>query len=169
MIPITYKPNIPDSLTCTDHQYMKKLKEHYGKDIVTPRCSIETFIEWMQETLFLKREDLENLDAMTYDTLKFSVFPTEAEVLLWMLPENEQSRIFYDYFHKRFYRTARIGVLYLKEKDCFISNCSMLDIYLEICRGIDQKEIEEDTEIYRNYLNLLFMYNNFLLSIENNK
>lgn len=170
MIPTIYKAHLPFDLLCTDPQYLPKLKEYYGSYVVTPRCDGRKYIKLVQKAFSLHRENLSNLDLISYDTLKSSFLSADFllanDMPVWILPESKQSKIFYDYFHKRFHENVRICILYSVSEDSFLSNCSMFELYLKIYRGISPSEVEQDSMIYRDYLNSLFIYNRFLSETE---
>lgn len=153
------------SLSCTDPNYMNELKKCFNKDIITPKYSVEEIIKLIQMRFSLYREEFSRLNAVTYESLKSSVF-SEEQAELWVLPESTQSQIYYKDFERRFYSSAVICLLYLKNKDRFYSNSAMFGVYVSIQRGIDEQDITNNTPLYKKYLNDLFIYNRWLMEAE---
>lgn len=145
---------VPD-FSNTNKSFMKNLFTFYKEDIKEIHLEYHEFLKILQQKLNLQPlSDISGLDVITFDTLR--PFLSEEEIQLWTVGNDTKSQIFYKYFYERFYFTAKICIIYIKSKDSFVSNCSLLDSYMIIERGISGQDVANFTPTLKSYLNSLY-------------
>lgn len=159
-----------------DEEYISRLEEMYFKEIISPRKKYGEMVSFMENQLGASRNKIVDLGGMTaesvdllFDLEKSEDDESKADRLVWVLPENENNKVFYDDFNECYYRMnaePKIVIVYLKAKDSFVSNSSLLEFALLIYRGMNQEEMDKKTPEYKNYLNTIYMLSEMLENID---
>ena len=159
-----------------DEEYISRLEEMYFKEIISPKKKHGEMVSFMENQLGASRNKIVDLGGMTaesvdllFDLEKSEDDESKADRLVWVLPENENNKVFYDDFNECYYRMnaePKIVIVYLEAKDSFVSNSSLLEFALLIYRGMNQEEIDKKTPEYKNYLNTIYMLGEMLENID---
>lgn len=162
------------------------LYDFYKKDIIQPFKKFDEIIRLLQKEYGLERVYLEEMNEMTKDwALSLSSLSEQPDYLaveresLWQLPYNSKTDIFHKYFYERFVRTYErfIGIndlpklilLYIKDKDHFVSDCFLLEMAVCVYRGIDYEDFNKKGPIYKNYLNAMFLLGEAIKEVRTSK
>lgn len=159
-----------------DEDYISRLEEMYFKEIISPKRKYGEMVSFMENQLGASRNKIADLGGMTaesvdllFDLEKSEDDESKADRLVWVLPENEINKVFYDDFNECYYRMnaePKIVIVYLEAKDSFVSNSSLLEFALLIYRGMNQEEMDKKTPEYKNYLNTIYMLSEMLENID---
>lgn len=107
----------------------------------------------------LKITYIENLDPMTRETIRMAPIRVSKNTEFYRIEKNENSAPFYKYFNDRFAYEPSLCIIYDKDSETICSNCcELLNVYITILHGIDSNEIEENTGVYKSYLNSLYLF-----------
>ena len=140
--------------------YLFDLECAFKSVLITPykeaNCVIE---ELIAEFMIQEIMSIELLDSITRATLEALPVNLANISKIYVVEANEKSREFYDFFHEKYEFNPTIRIIHNEHNDTLYSNCMMLEIYMKILRGIDEREIECSSIHYRNYLNSIYMFN----------
>ena len=87
-------------------------------------------------------------------------------ICAYRVAKNFKSKIFYAYYEERFLDKSAVYIIMAKETDIFTSNCDLLDLYIQIIRGVDEADIKNRTPFYKHYLNCMYMFNEAYSSLK---
>lgn len=155
--------------------FISVVERYYWDNIVSPKKTHEEMSVLLNLELKAEKKELEDLNVLTKESAKLLMeFDTNSKEdignrSVWVLPENESNKVFYDDFNECYYRMnaePKIVIVYLEAKDSFVSNSSLLEFALLIYRGMNQEEIDKKTPEYKNYLNTIYMLGEMLENID---
>ena len=159
-----------------DEEYISRLEEMYFKEIISPKKKHGEMVSFIENQLGASRNKIADLGGMTaesvdllFDLEKSEDDESKADRVVWVLPENESNKVFYNDFNECYYRMnaePKIVIVYLEAKDSFVSNSSLLEFALLIYRGMNQEEMDKKTPEYKNYLNTIYMLGEMLENID---
>lgn len=148
-----------DFINSESKSFLSDLEREYKECIVKPyRKTFDVLLMLKCKFGLQQRTLIENLDNITYATLKDLSIENIHLSDIYIVEDNEVSHIFYLYFHSRFALEPWICIVYDRDTDRLRSNCSMLEMYITILQGIGIDEIKNDSVKYHNYLNTLYLF-----------
>lgn len=145
--------------------YLERLEEYYGNRVITPRCPYDIFSKDIMEWFDLERTECGKLDQMTFDILDSSAYRRD-EVMIWRVMSEKHAELFFQYYRARYVYGGAMCIVYDPASDCFFSNCSLLECYLTIVRGIEKEDVAHHTRVYQNYLNTMYLYDEAVIGMK---
>ncbi|MGN0240728.1 MAG: hypothetical protein ACI4CS_03490 [Candidatus Weimeria sp.] len=147
----------------TSPSLIKDLKKIYKNRVITPQKSAEELFESLKnEFKIYKIVSTDILNLMTLETIKWAMKKLSSEAEIYSLVRNENSEKFYKYLQDRFVLHPALCILYDKSSGKICSNnCELLDTYITILRGIDKKDIEDNSAEYKSYLYSMYFYDTY--------
>ena len=88
------------------------------------------------------------------------------DIRLQMLFVLQASLLLHEGRRKRFLDKSAVYIIMTKETELFTSNCDLLDLYIQIIRGVDEADIKNRTPFYKHYLNCMYMFNEAYSSLK---
>ena len=154
-------------ISTTDNSFLPSVYNFYKNDIIMPKKSPDDMILLLGKEYGLHKVLYSELDRMTAEsaislinynkpenTLKF---PTND---IWQLPQNLATSRFYKDFYERFVKigdSPKIILVYIPDKDYFMSNSSFFEIAIYVYRGINEDDFNKKGPEYKHYINNMFL------------
>ena len=154
-------------ISTTDNSFLPSVYNFYKNDIIMPKKSPDDMILLLGKEYGLHKVLYRELDRMTAEsaislindnkpenTLKF---PTND---IWQLPQNLSTSHFYKDFYERFVKigdSPKIILIYIPDKDYFMSNSSFFETAIYVYRGINEDDFNKKGPQYKHYLNSMFL------------
>lgn len=147
----------------TSPSFINDLKIVYKNRVITPQKSAEELFESLKSEFKIHKIVLTDiLNLMTLETIKWAMKKLSPEAEIYSLVRDENSEKFYKYLQDRFALHPALCILYDKPSGRICSNsCELLDTYITILRGIDKKDIEDNSAEYKFYLNSMYYYDTY--------
>ena len=155
-------------ISTTDISFLPSVYNFYKNDIIMPKKSLNDMILLLGKEYGLHRVLYSELDRMTAEST-ISLFsynksentrsiPTNDNI--WQLPQNLSTSRFYKDFYERFVKigdSPKIILVYIPDKDYFMSNSSFFEIAIYVYRGINEDDFNKKGPEYKHYLNSMFL------------
>ena len=150
--------NYLTNIDATSCDFIKRLADYYESDVISPQKDWKSVMEGLSHEyrLTFDHRRKEELDLLTLDSVNYDGEYT----LIWILKENENSKIIYKEFEKNYFRinsNPYVYVGYDEKKNVFGTNSQLLQFLLYYYRGINKKEIENNTGEFKSYLNDMYL------------
>ena len=154
-------------ISTTDISFLPSVYNFYKNDIIMPKKSLDDMILLLSKDYGLTKVLYSELDRMTaesaislinYNTPERNMnIPTND---IWQLPQNLATSRFYKDFYERFVKigdSPKIILVYIPDKDYFMSNSSFFEIAIYVYRGINEDDFNKKGPEYKHYLNSMFL------------
>ena len=154
-------------ISTTDISFLPSVYNFYKNDIIMPKKSLDDMILLLSKDYGLTKVLYSELDRMTaesaisminYNTHKNNPnIPTND---IWQLPQNLATSRFYTDFYERFVKigdSPKIILIYIPDKDYFMSNSSFFETAIYVYRGINEDDFNKKGPQYKHYLNNMFL------------
>ena len=154
-------------ISTTDISFLPSVYNFYKNDIIMPKKSLDDMILLLYKDYGLTKVLYSELDRMTvesaislinYNTPENNMnIPTND---IWQLPQNLSTSRFYKDFYERFVKigdSPKIILIYIPDKDYFMSNSSFFETAIYIYRGINEDDFNKKGPEYKHYLNSMFL------------
>lgn len=154
-------------ISTTDISFLPSVYNFYKNDIIMPKKSLDDMILLLSKDYGLTKVLYSELDRMTaesaislinYNTPERNMnIPTND---IWQLPQNLSTSRFYKDFYERFVKigdSPKIILVYIPDKDYFMSNSSFFEIAIYVYRGINEDDFNKKGPEYKHYLNSMFL------------
>ena len=154
-------------ISTTDSSFLPSVYNFYKNDIIMPKKSLDDMILLLSKDYGLTKVLYSELDRMTaesaislinYNTPERNMnIPTND---IWQLPQNLATSRFYKDFYERFVKigdSPKIILVYIPDKDYFMSNSSFFETAIYIYRGINEDDFNKKGPEYKHYLNNMFL------------
>ena len=154
-------------ISTTDISFLPSVYNFYKNDIIMPKKSLDDMILLLSKDYGLTKVLYSELDRMTaesaislinYNTPERNMnIPTND---IWQLPQNLLTSRFYKDFYERFVKigdSPKIILVYIPDKDYFMSNSSFFETAIYIYRGINEDDFNKKGPEYKHYLNNMFL------------
>lgn len=151
------------NINTTDCNYFDKLKSLYKNKVIKGKKSNSEILEHLNIISVTEK----NLDYMGMEILseeiKFrNIKESECVFNIYQLIYDKSSKKFYDYYRKRYENMLNIYIYHEVKSDTIFSNCTLLDLYMTILKGIEEIHIENSSKEYLIYLDTLYQYEKLL-------
>ena len=162
----------------TDKDWSSKIVRELGPYFIIPKAKYADFLDWIIQTFNIRELSVEDFK---HPDLKHTVCTTKKEMsdCIWLLERNSKSKMFFEYDFRigdftsdAYEEEGWIVIGYNKRSDIFYSSSGFLDNVLNYYRGIDPKDLLNDSkELYpihtalayaNNLCGVLAMYSAYL-------
>lgn len=156
-----------EDISTTGISFLPSVYNFYKNDIIMPKKSLDDMILLLSKDYGLTKVLYSELDRMTaesaisminYNTHKNNPnIPTND---IWQLPQNLATSRFYTDFYERFVKigdSPKIILIYIPDKDYFMSNSSFFETAIYVYRGINEDDFNKKGPQYKHYLNNMFL------------
>lgn len=156
-----------EDISTTDISFLPSVYNFYKNDIIMPKKSLDDMILLLSKDYGLTKVLYSELDRMTaesaislinYNTPENNMnIPTND---IWQLPQNLATSRFYKDFYERFVKigdSPKIILVYIPDKDYFMSNSSFFGTAIYVYRGINEDDFNKKGPEYKHYLNSMFL------------
>ena len=154
-------------ISTTDISFLPSVYNFYKNDIIMPKKSLDDMILLLSKDYGLTKVLYSELDRMTaelaislinYNTPENNMnIPTND---ICQLPQNLSTFRFYKDFYERFVKigdSPKIILVYIPDKDYFMSNSSFFETAIYVYRGINEDDFNKKGPEYKHYLNSMFL------------
>lgn len=154
-------------ISTTDISFLPAVYNFYKNDIIMPKKSLDDMILLLSKDYGLTKVLYSELDRMTVEsTISLINYNTHENNLniptndIWQLPQNLATSRFYKDFYERFVKigdSPKIILVYIPDKDYFMSNSSFFGTAIYVYRGINEDDFNKKGPEYKHYLNNMFL------------
>lgn len=154
-------------ISTTDISFLPSVYNFYRNDIIMPKKSLDDMILLLSKDYGLTKVLYSELDRMTAESAISMInynkpkntrnIPTYN---IWQLPQNLLTSRFYKDFYERFVKigdSPKIILIYIPDKDYFMSNSSFFETAIYVYRGINEDDFNKKGPEYKHYLNSMFL------------
>lgn len=154
-------------ISTTDISFLPSVYNFYKNDIIMPKKSLDDMILLLSKDYGLTKVLYSELDRMTAESAISLInynkpkntrnIPTYN---IWQLPQNLSTSRFYKDFYERFVKigdSPKIILIYIPDKDYFMSNSSFFETAIYVYRGINEDDFNKKGPEYKHYLNNMFL------------
>ena len=156
-----------EDISTTDISFLPSVYNFYKNDIIMPKKSLDDMILLLSKDYGLTKVLYSELDRMTAESAISLINYNNPENNLntpindiWQLPQNLSTSRFYKDFYERFVKigdSPKIILIYIPDKDYFMSNSSFFETAIYIYRGINEDDFNKKGPEYKHYLNSMFL------------
>ena len=156
-----------EDISTTDISFLPSVYNFYKNDIIMPKKSLDDMILLLSKDYGLTKVLYSELDRMTAESAISMInynkpkntrnIPTYN---IWQLPQNLSTSRFYKDFYERFVKigdSPKIILIYIPDKDYFMSNSSFFGTAIYVYRGINEDDFNKKGPQYKHYLNNMFL------------
>ena len=154
-------------ISTTDNSFLPSVYNFYKNDIIMPKKSQDDMILLLGKEYGLHKVLYSELDRMTADSAISLINYNKPESTrnisthdIWQLPQNLATSRFYKDFYERFVKigdSPKIILVYIPDKDYFMSNSSFFGTAIYVYRGINADDFNKKGSEYKHYLNNMFL------------
>ena len=154
-------------ISTTDSSFLPSVYNFYKNDIIIPKKSPDDIFLLLGKEYGLNKVLYSELDRMTADSAISLINYNKPENTrnihthdIWQLPQNLATSRFYKDFYERFVKigdSPKIILVYIPDKDYFMSNSSFFEIAIYVYRGINEDDFNKKGPEYKHYLNSMFL------------
>ena len=156
----------PDSDDFTEPEWTERTISHYKQKFIVPKKTYENFIEEISDCLDLEEIQVTDLTDNEIKGVKIIQEENTDYTKIWKVRRNRKSELYYRYLYSNCaFDSEFVSVYYRKDLDVFRSSCPLLDCRLRMMRGINQEDIDRNTNEYVDYYMAFFGYNTCLSEI----
>ena len=177
VILIKNKENFMDQYICnyrtivkistTDISFLPSVYNFYKNDIIMPKKSLDDMILLLSKDYGLTKVLYSELDRMTAESaislINYNTHENNLNIPtndIWQLSQNLATSRFYKDFYERFVKigdSPKIILIYIPDKDYFMSNSSFFETAIYVYRGINEDDFNKKGPEYKHYLNNMFL------------
>lgn len=156
-----------EDISTTDISFLPSVYNFYKNDIIMPKKSLDDMILLLSKDYGLTKVLYSELDMITAESAISMInynkpkntrnIPTYN---IWQLPQNLSTSRFYKDFYERFVKigdSPKIILIYIPDKDYFMSNSSFFETVIFVYRGINEDDFNKKGPQYKHYLNNMFL------------
>ena len=154
-------------ISTTDISFLPSVYNFYKNDIIMPKKSLDDMILLLSKDYGLTKVLYSELDRMTAESAISMINYNKPENTrniptynIWQLPQNLATSRFYTDFYERFVKigdSPKIILIYIPDKDYFMSNSSFFETAIYVYRGINEDDFNKKGPEYKHYLNSMFL------------
>ena len=154
-------------ISTTDISFLPSVYNFYKNDIIMPKKSLDDMILLLSKDYGLTKVLYSELDRMTAESAISLINYNNPENNrntsindIWQLPQNLSTSRFYKDFYERFVKigdSPKIILIYIPDKDYFMSNSSFFETAIYVYRGINEDDFNKKGPEYKHYLNNMFL------------
>ena len=154
-------------ISTTDISFLPSVYNFYKNDIIMPKKSLDDMILLLSKDYGLTKVLYSELDRMTAESaislINYNTHENNLNIPtndIWQLPQNLSTSRFYKDFYERFVKigdSPKIILVYIPDKDYFMSNSSFFEIAIYVYRGINEDDFNKKGPEYKHYLNSMFL------------
>lgn len=154
-------------ISTTDISFLPSVYNFYKNDIIMPKKSLDDMILLLSKDYGLTKVLYSELDRMTAESaislINYNDHENNQNIPtndIWQLPQNLATSRFYTDFYERFVKigdSPKIILIYIPDKDYFMSNSSFFEIAIYVYRGINEDDFNKKGPEYKHYLNSMFL------------
>ena len=154
-------------ISTTDISFLPSVYNFYKNDIIMPKKSLNDMILLLSKDCGLTKVLYSELDRMTAESAISMINYNKPENTrniptynIWQLPQNLSTSRFYKDFYERFVKigdSPKIILIYIPDKDYFMSNSSFFETAIYVYRGINDDDFNKKGPEYKHYLNNMFL------------
>ena len=154
-------------ISTTDISFLPSVYNFYKNDIIMPKKSLDDMILLLSKDYGLTKVLYSELDRMTAESaislINYNTHENNLNIPtndIWQLPQNLSTFRFYKDFYERFVKigdSPKIILVYIPDKDYFMSNSSFFETAIYIYRGIYEDDFNKKGPEYKHYLNNMFL------------
>ncbi len=156
-----------EDISTTDISFLPSVYNFYKNDIIMPKKSLDDMILLLSKDYGLTKVLYSELDRMTAESaislINYNTHENNLNIPtndIWQLPQNLSTSRFYKDFYERFVKigdSPKIILIYIPDKDYFMSNSSFFETAIYIYRGINEDDFNKKGPEYKHYLNNMFL------------
>ena len=156
-----------EDISTTDISFLPSVYNFYKNDIIMPKKSLDDMILLLSKDYGLTKVLYSELDRMTAESAISLINYNNPENNrntpindIWQLPQNLSTSRFYKDFYERFVKigdSPKIILIYIPDKDYFMSNSSFFETAIYVYRGINKDDFNKKGPEYKHYLNSMFL------------
>ena len=154
-------------ISTTDISFLPSVYNFYKNDIIIPKKSLDDMILLLSKDYGLTKVLYSELDRMTAESaislINYNTHENNLNIPtndIWQLPQNLSTSRFYKDFYERFVKigdSPKIILVYIPDKDYFMSNSSFFETAIYVYRGINEDDFNKKGPEYKHYLNSMFL------------
>ena len=154
-------------ISTTDISFLPSVYNFYKNDIIMPKKSLDDMILLLSKDYGLTKVLYSELDRMTAESaislINYNTHENNLNIPtndIWQLPQNLSTSRFYKDFYERFVKigdSPKIILIYIPDKDYFMSNSSFFGTAIYVYRGINEDDFNKKGPEYKHYLNNMFL------------
>lgn len=154
-------------ISTTDISFLPSVYNFYKNDIIMPKKSLDDMILLLSKDYGLTKVLYSELDRMTAESaislINYNDHENNQNIPtndIWQLPQNLATSRFYKDFYERFVKigdSPKIILIYIPDKDYFMSNSSFFETAIYVYRGINEDDFNKKGPEYKHYLNSMFL------------
>ena len=154
-------------ISTTDISFLPSVYNFYKNDIIMPKKSLDDMILLLSKDYGLTKVLYSELDRMTAESaislINYNDHENNQNIPtndIWQLPQNLATSRFYTDFYERFVKigdSPKIILIYIPDKDYFMSNSSFFETAIYVYRGINEDDFNKKGPEYKHYLNSMFL------------
>ena len=156
-----------EDISTTDISFLPSVYNFYKNDIIMPKKSLDDMILLLSKDYGLTKVLYSELDRMTAESaislINYNTHENNLNIPtndIWQLPQNLSTSRFYKDFYERFVKigdSPKIILIYIPDKDYFMSNSSFFETAIYVYRGINEDDFNKKGPEYKHYLNNMFL------------
>ena len=156
-----------EDISTTDISFLPSVYNFYKNDIIMPKKSLDNMILLLSKDYGLTKVLYSELDRMTAESaislINYNTHENNLNIPtynIWQLPQNLATSRFYKDFYERFVKigdSPKIILVYIPDKDYFMSNSSFFETAIYVYRGINEDDFNKKGPEYKHYLNSMFL------------
>ena len=156
-----------EDISTTDISFLPSVYNFYKNDIIMPKKSLDDMILLLSKDYGLTKVLYSELDRMTAESaislINYNTHENNLNIPtndIWQLPQNLATSRFYKDFYERFVKigdSPKIILIYIPDKDYFMSNSSFFETAIYVYRGINEDDFNKKGPEYKHYLNSMFL------------
>lgn len=154
-------------ISTTDISFLPSVYNFYKNDIIMPKKSLDDMILLLSKDYGLTKVLYSELDRMTAESaislINYNTHENNLNIPtndIWQLPQSLSTSRFYKDFYERFVKigdSPKIILIYIPDKDYFMSNSSFFETAIYVYRGINKDDFNKKGPEYKHYLNSMFL------------
>ena len=161
-----------EEISTTDISFLPSVYNFYKNNIIMPKKSLDDMILLLSKDYGLTKVLYSELDRMTAESaislINYNTHENNLNIPtydIWQLPQNLSTSRFYKDFYERFVKigdSPKIILIYIPDKDYFMSNSSFFGTAIYVYRGINEDDFNKKGPEYKHYLNNMFLLSEVL-------
>ncbi len=154
-------------ISTTDISFLPSVYNFYKNNIIMPKKSLDDMILLLSKDYGLTKVLYSELDRMTAEStislINYNTPENNRNIPtndIWQLPQNLLTSRFYKDFYERFVKigdSPKIILVYIPDKDYFMSNSSFFETAIYVYRGINEDDFNKKGPEYKHYINSMFL------------
>ena len=161
------RPDLPpDWNDYAEPEWTERTISYYKQKFIVSKKTYENFIDEISDCLDLEEIQVKDLTDNEIKGIKIIQEENTEYTKIWKVKRNRKSELYYRYLYSYYaFDSEFVSVYYRKDLDVFRSSCTLLDCRLRMMRGINQEDIDRNTNEYIDYYMAFFGYNECLNEI----